>query len=141
MFKLSKYIITAAVILLVSSLLLVLWAYWEPSNVRKDTLVYRLVIPTEVKAFPTWSAIEKPDYSVSVAAGLKPSAVTMRYVSTQPLEGLSAEATSLNFTCQPYPTGNIVCEKKINAAQTIQVILDTAGGDNNSQVEVIFSGY
>jgi hypothetical protein len=141
MYKLSKYFIAAVALLLVSSLLLIMWAYWEPSNIRKDTLVYRLMIPTEVKAFPAWGETDKPEYSVSIAAGLKPCAVTLRYRSTlQPAE-LSTEATKLNFTCQQYPTGGTVCEKKINAGQTIQVILDKAASDTNSKVEVVFSGY
>lgn len=139
--KLSKYFIAAVALLLVSSLLLIMWTYWEPSNIRKDTLVYRIMIPTEIKVFPTWGVTDKPNYSVSIADGLKPSAVTMRYLSMlQPAE-LSMEATKINFTCQQYPTSDTVCEKKINAGQTIQIILDEASSNANSKVEVIFSGY
>ena len=139
--KLPKYIISAAVVLVVLSLLLLKWTYWEPSDFRKGTLVYRMVVPTEVKAFPAWSEIALPDYSVRGADGLKPSAVTMRYHSTLTLEQLADTATKITFTCQKNPAGGTFCEKKINAAQVIQIIFDKGANATTSKVEVIFSGY
>jgi hypothetical protein len=100
-----------------------------------------MMVPAEVKGFPAWGETDKPEYSISIADGLKPNAVTMRYHSTLQPEELSSEATKINFTCQQYQTGGIVCERKINAGQMMQLILDKASSDKNSKIEVIFSGY
>ncbi len=138
---LTKYFIAAGVLLLVSSLLLLTWTYWEPSNIRKDSLLYKIRIPVEVKAFPVWGESGKSDYSVTNAEGLKPSAITLRYHSTLTPEEISTEATKMDFLCRQYPAGSTLCEKKISASQTIQLILDKVPSDNTSKIEVIFSGY
>ena len=137
----TKVILITMAIIVSVVLLLGLWAkweLWEPGEIKKGSLVYRLKVPDELKAFPTWGELTAPEYDISNGDGGKPSAARMKYTTSYTLEAFLDEAKKLQFNCQQYDPGDSLCDKAIDQGHSLQFAYGRKPSDRSGRVDVIF---
>jgi len=123
------------------TVLVMMWSFWEPVNLEKDSLVYKLKVPQDAKQFPVWSQVTLPRYDISIADGEKPSATKMWYDSSLPLNSLINKAEETGFKCQQFETNAAICDKEIGEGRSQQLIFQKVEGDKYSNVKALFIGY
>ena len=140
--KVEKIIIyTVAVIgvAFLGGLGIVKWSFWEPVNIQKDSFVYKFKVLVELKAFPTWGQVSPPLYDVvSVAEGLKPGVVRMRYTSSLNLGQVVTEATKSEFKCPGSGGSNVLCLKNLSVGRYLELKISSSSDGSHSIIEVAY---
>jgi len=139
-YKILKYFIIFVLFICVSFFLSLKWYFWEPSNIKKGSLVYMLKVPDAAKNFPVWGTDESPEYDVRTDDGLKPSAVIIRYNSTLTFEVLKQRVLDEGYRCENYGSDtSVLCEKKPEAGHIQQIEIERK--DRYSHVWILMTGY
>ena len=115
------------------------WSLWQPMDMKKDSFAYTYKVPEVVKSFPTWAQLSPPLYDVmSIAEGLKPSVVRMRYTSSLHRDQFVAEATKLQFKCPDSTEKSLLCEKQLSPGQSLQLIYSLRSDDSAATIELAY---
>ena len=137
--KIIIYSIVVVVSILVSFVLLMKWAFWEPNGMKKGSMVYMLKVPDELKAFPIWGELTAPEYNISLPdSSVGPIASWMKYTTSLTLYKVMDEAIKLQFSCRIYTPGRAQCEKIINESQLIQLSYGKILSNRDENIEVAF---
>ncbi len=139
-YKILKYFIAFFLFVLVSFFLSLKWYFWEPSNIKKGSLVYILKVPGIAKSFPVWGAADSPEYDVRTADGLKPSAVIIQYSSTLTFDVLKQRVLDEGFSCNNYgKEKSVLCEKVPEVGRSQQIEIERNG--SYFHVWILMTGY
>lgn len=136
-------IITVSALLSVLALfvLMTLYFFWEPSDVRPGSLAYRFKIPSIIQEFPLWHAVTAPSYRTRLADGEKPSFIGLNYISSATLDELRAQLTSQQFSCYFSGENQDFCKRSNTDGSTIEVTLSPAVTMGATNIDVGFIDY
>jgi hypothetical protein len=115
-----------------------LFAFWEPSNVERGSLIYQLKIPTIAKNYPTWDELGVPLYDFRIADGVKPRVVNIHYTSAMYFPSLILLINKLNFDCGKPEGKYAVCKK--DSSHGAQYDISLKETDAGTEVEVSIIG-
>lgn len=137
--KITFLLIACAFILLFASLK---WSFWEPGNVKHDSLTYKLKTNEEIKNFPIFDATNSPLYDYRIADGVKPSIVVQKYESSLNLLEVQDKLTSLGFSCEYYKSEKFVtCDRLDNKKREKSLVANHLNKGTRTRVEMAFIGY
>ena len=140
----KKYMkVLIALVLLIAAIFVsvVLWSFWEPSDIQKGSFAYRLKVTEDAQTFPVWNQVSVPKYDVNIADGEKPSATILRYDSSLMLGALMDKARIANFSCQQFEPNAAICDKDMSDGRSQQLLFQKDSDEKYSQVKVLFIGY
>jgi len=118
--------------------LLLKYAFWEPSGVERDSLIYELKIPKIAKDFPTWEPLQVPLYSFRFADGVKPRAVIMTYTSKLTFTNVFLRFKNENYNCAYSERHSANCFKSSKDYMTYDISLTKKNA--NTEVVVVIIG-
>ena len=118
-----------------------MWSFWEPSDIQKGSLIYRLKVTVDAQTFPVWNQVSVPKYDVNIADGEKPSATILRYDSSLMLSALLDKARIANFSCQQIEPNAAICDKDIGDGRSQQLLFQKDSDEKYSHIKVSFIGY
>jgi hypothetical protein len=121
MIKVFKYLILGVVAVIVVIFLSLKWVFWEPSDIQRNSLIYYLKVPKYAKEFPLWGTMNTPVYDVGHADGEKKSVTIIYYISSLNQQNLLEMAKNLAFKCRHLVKGKVVCNKKTDVGQSIEL--------------------
>jgi len=139
-YKILKYLIAFILFVCVSFFLSLKWYFWEPSNIKKGSLVYMLKVPDVAKNFPVWGTDESLEYDVRTDDGLKPSTTIIRYDSPLSQDKLHKILLNKGYSCKTYGRDETQsCGKKQGKGTEYQLQIEKI--EKRSHVRVIILGY
>lgn len=115
------------------------WAFWEPSDITRNSLIYWLKVPAAAKDFPVWSITGEALFDVRIADGLKPSFAIVQYSSTSTFEQLITQTKRIGFDCKLFENKDAVCDKEIGHGKFQQINITDNG--RSREVNVLLGGY
>lgn len=104
-------------------------------------IYYRLKVTEDAKTFSVWNQVSVPKYDVNIVDGGKPSAMTLRYDSSLPLNALMNKAKKLNFSCRQFEPNTAICDKNIGDGRSQQLLFQKEIDDKYFHVKALFLGY
>jgi len=138
-YKILKYLIAFILFVCVSFFLSLKWYFWEPGNIKKESLVYMLKVPEVAKNFPIWGADGSLEYDVNTADGLKPSATIIRYNSVLTFDVLKQRVLDEGYSCKTYGKDKTeFCEKD---GKYVDYQLSLEEVENKSHIHIIIIEY
>ncbi len=137
--KILVYSFAVIILVMIVGLLLVKWMLWEPTGIQKNSIVYHLMVPAELKSFPTWGETKAPEYDVvSIAEGMKPAVVRMHYATTINRDTFLAEAKKLQFNCPHAVITGEHCEKTLATGRYFELNYSLYPVDTETDIEVAY---
>lgn len=110
--------------------------FWEPSEIKRGSLIYQLKIPKFVKSYPIWSALQAPTYKIRIADGEKPGMVGFHYASSLSVFDTHSHIKQLQFACPVVEKNRLFCTKN-DEQGTIQQI-NVEQSQIGSNIELTF---
>ncbi len=86
------------------------YLFWNPSDVRPDTITFYLKIPEVIKKVELFNPITSPLYGVSSSDGEKVGSTDVYYESKAPLSDLVVELTENGAKCEEFENRIFVCD-------------------------------
>ena len=141
MVRMLKYLAIGVIAIIFVIFLSLKWMFWEPSDIPKNSLTYYLKVPKPVKEFPLWGTVNTPVYDVRYADGEKKSVTIIHYTSSLNQQDLLEKARNLAFRCRQLIEEGIICEKKIDVGQSIELDFVKPAEAARLKINVIFIGF
>ena len=141
MVKILKYLAIGVITVIIFIFLLLKWMFWAPSDIQRNSLIYYLKVPKHVKEFPLWGTVNTPLYDVRYADGEKKSITVIDYTSSLNQQDLLKIARNLAFRCRQQAKEKMVCEKKTEIGQSIEMDFVKPNEANYFRITVVFIGY
>lgn len=91
----------------------VVFYFWEPDDIRKDSFTYYLKLPVEVRESEYYQSINDVTFIYRVADGLKPTIITAQFILNTSLDSFRYKLLKDGFHCKDVDgSDSIICSGK-----------------------------
>lgn len=138
-----KFMLTRTLIILIATVLLAFtylkWSFWEPSDIKRNSLIYWLKVPNVARDFPVWDITDEATFDVRIADGLKPSFTIVEYSSSNKLDDLITMSKQIGFNCKLFQNKAAVCDKEMDNGKFQQI--NMTNKTSKREITIVFGGY
>lgn len=112
------------------------FARWEPTGVKRGSLVYALKVPGAAKALALWSPDTAPHYDIARNDGLANGYTSIQYRSRKPPRDLEPAIVASGYKCQWVGEATLTCDRSQAGALQSQVTVHYDDAQRMSDVIV-----